>query len=183
MKSIVVSCLACALGAAAAAGAPAPSADEAGLDLIQARYAGTWTVSETAYATDFSRPGTKQYDITRDCAPTGAVLDCKLMAQGVQQGEQRFTWDAKAGSYRVDMDIGGHPQPELSLTVKDAAWTFLQEVPGPGGKPIQLRIQRQYRSPSEVSYSVDYSRDGASWTLMSKGTEVRRDETSTKPAP
>jgi hypothetical protein len=182
MRKLITSlCVVCAT--ATAADAPAPSADKAGLDLIQARYAGTWTVAETAYAPDFSRPGTKQYDITRDCVPTGTVLDCKLMAQGVQQGEQRFSWDAKAGSYRVDMDIGGHPQPVLSLTVKDAAWTFLQEVPGPDGKPIQLRIQRQYRSPSEVSYSVNYSRDGVHWTLMSKGTEVRRDETTAKPAP
>lgn len=176
-KAIVSLCFACAT--VAAANAPAPT----GLDLIQARYAGTWTVAETAYATDFSRPGSKQYDITRDCAPAGAVLDCKLMAQGVQQGEQRFTWDAKAGSYRVDMDIGGHSQPELTLTVRDAAWTFLQEVPGPDGKSLQLRIQRQYHSASEVSYSVNYSRDGVNWTLMSKGTEVRKDEAGPKPAP
>ena len=168
-SGIILLCLACA--AAAAADAPTP----AGIDLIQARYAGTWAVAETAYATDFSRAGTKQYDITRDCAPAGAMLDCKLMAQGALQGEQRFTWDAAAGAYHVDMDIGGRAQPPLTLTVKDAVWTFLETLPGPDGKPIQLRILRQYRSASEVSYSANFSRDGLSWTVMSRGTEIRKD--------
>lgn len=167
-SGIMLLCLACA--AAAAADAPMPAA----LDLIQARYAGTWAVAETAYATDFSRAGTRQYDITRDCAPAGTALDCKLMAQGTLQGEQRFTWDAAAGVYHVDMDIGGRPQPPLSLTVKDVVWIFLETLPGPDGKPIQLRILRQYRSAAEVSYSVNYSRDGLSWTVMSRGTEIRK---------
>jgi hypothetical protein len=157
---------------AAVADTPAP----AGLGDIQARYAGTWNITEEAYATDFSRPGNKQYEITRDCTPTtGAVLDCKLMAQGILQGEQRFTWDAASGIYHVDMDIGGRPQPSLTLTVKGASWSFLQAVPGPDGKPMQLRILRQYRSSTEVSYSASYSRDGVNWTLMTHGTEIRKD--------
>ena len=160
------------LGIAAVAMADPPS--PTGLDLIQARYAGSWHVEETGYASTFSRPGSKQYDITRDCAPAGAVLDCKLMAQGTLQGEQRFTWDAASGSYHVEMDIGSRPQPPLTLTVNGAAWTFLQTVPGPGGTPIQLRILRQYRTPTEVSYSASYSRDGTNWTLMTRGTEIRK---------
>jgi hypothetical protein len=160
----------CLWAAAALADTPAP----AGLDLIQARYAGTWTVAETAYATDFSRPGDKQYEITRDCALAGAVLDCKLMAQGALQGEQRFSWDAAASVYHVDMDIAGHPQPALTLSVKDATWAFLESVQGPDGKPMQLRILRQYHSATEVSYSVSYSRDGMKWTLMTRGTEIRQ---------
>lgn len=161
----------CLWAVTALADTPAPS----GLDLIQARYAGTWTVAETAYATDFSRPGDKQYEISRDCVLAGAVLDCKLMAQGALQGEQRFTWDAAAGVYHVDMDIAGHPQPALTLSVKDAAWTFLESVPGPDGKPMQLRILRQYHSATEVSYSASYSRDGVKWTPMTRGTEIRKD--------
>jgi hypothetical protein len=160
----------CLWASAAVADAPMPT----GLALIQARYAGTWTVQETAYASDFSRPGSKQYDITRVCVLANAVLDCQLMAQGSLQGEQRFTWDAATGVYHVDMDIAGHPQPTLALTVKEAAWTFQQEVPGPDGKPIQLRIQRQYRTATEVSYSVSYSRDGLKWTPMSRGTEIHK---------
>jgi len=176
-KAILLLGLACVT--AAAADAPALT----GLDLIQARYAGMWHVVEVGYDTDFSRAGTKEYDITRDCAPTGAVLDCKLMAKGALQGEQRFAWDAAADLYHVDMDIAGHPQPQLALSVRDAAWTFQQSVPGPDGKPMQLRIQRQYRSLAEVSYSVSYSRDGgAHWTLMSKGTEVKTDAAASKPA-
>ena len=161
----------CLWAAAAWADAPAPT----GLALIQARYAGTWAVDETAVATDFSRPGTKQYEISRDCALAGAVLDCKLMAQGSLQGEQRFSWDAAAGVYHVEMDIGGRPQPALSLSVKDATWTFLQTLPGPDGKPMQLRILRQYHSATEVSYSASYSRDGVGWTVMTRGTEIHKD--------
>ena len=156
----------------AAAWAAAPT----GLDLIQARYAGTWHVEEAGYDTDFSRASSKEYDITRVCTATGAVLDCKLLAEGALQGEQRFTWDAAAQLYHVEMDIGGHPQPALTLSVRDAAWWFQQDVPGPDGSTVRLRIQRQYRSATEVSYSVSYSRDGgAHWTLMSRGTEVRKD--------
>ncbi len=161
--------------AAGAADAPQSPVADSPLDLIQARYAGTWAVDETDYASDFSRAGTKQYEITRDCALAGTALDCKLMAQATLQGEQRFTWDAAAGTYHVDMDIASHPQPPLTLTVKGAAWTFLENPPGPDGKPLQLRIQRQYRSASEVSYSTSYSRDGVSWTVMNRGTEIRKD--------
>ena len=168
-KSILGLCLlSCA---ATAADAPAPT----GLDLIRARYSGTWRVEEADYATDFSRPGTKDYEITRTCTSTAAVLDCKLMAEGTQQGEQRFTWDAVASIYHVDMDISGRPQPRLTLSVKGVTWTFLQTVPGPDGKPIQLRILRQYHSGTEVSYSASYSRDGTNWTLMTRGTEIRKD--------
>ena len=156
---------------AASADPPAPT----GLDLTQLAYSGTWAVDETGFATDFTRAGTKQYELTRLCTQTAAVLDCKLMAQGALQGEQRFTWDAASGSYRIDMDIGGRPQPTFTLSVKGSSWTFQQTLPGPDGKPMQLRILRQYRSAGEVSYSVAYSRDGVAWTLMSRGTEIRKD--------
>lgn len=168
-KSILGLCLlSCA---ATAADAPAP----AGLDLIQTRYAGTWHVEEESYATQFSGPGTKEYEITRACTFAAAVLDCKLVAEGTQQGEQRFTWDAAAGIYHVEMDISGRPQPTLTLSVKGITWTFLQTVPGPAGKPIQLRILRQYHSGTEVSYSASYSLDGTNWALMTRGTEIRKD--------
>jgi hypothetical protein len=172
--AIVMSCL---WAAAAWADAPSPT----GLALIQARYAGTWAVEDAAYDTEVSRAGTRQYELTRDCALDGAVLDCKFMAQGVLQGEQRFTWDAAAGVYHVQMDIGGHPQPSLTLTVKDNTWTFLEETADRDGLPIKLRILRQYHSDTEVSSSAGYSRDGQHWTPMSRGTEIRKD--AAKPGP
>ena len=148
---------------------------ERGLAVIQARYSGTWKVEEADFDTEVSRAGTKQYDLTRDCVQKDAVLDCRLMAQGSLQGEQRITWDAASGSYHVEMDIAGHPQPPLVLTVKGNSWNFLEEVKDRDGRPIKLRIQRQYHSDSEVSISVGYSQDGEHWTVMSRGTEIRRD--------
>lgn len=150
--------------------APVPT----GLALVQARYAGTWAVEDAAYDTEVSRAGTKQYELTRDCAITGAVLECKFMAQGALQGTQRFTWDAAAGVYHVQMDIGGHLQPALTLTVKDRTWTFLEEAADRDGQPIKLRILRQYHSDTEVSVSAAYSRDGERWTVMSRGTEIHK---------
>ena len=160
----------CLLAAAAWADAPVPT----GLALIQARYAGTWHVEEADYDTEVSRTGTRQYDLTRDCTLKDAVLDCRLMAQGSLQGEQRISWDAAAGSYHVEMDIAGHPQPPLTLTVKGDAWNFLEEVKDRDGQPLTLRIQRQYHSDTEVSTSAGYSRDGVHWTPMSRGTEIRK---------
>ncbi|MGE5624417.1 MAG: hypothetical protein ACM3ZT_02600 [Bacillota bacterium] len=152
---------------------PAPPTTATGLALIQARYAGTWKVDETDFDTGVSRAGTKQYEITRDCALTGAMLDCKLMAEGALQGEQRFTWDAAAKVFHVDMDIGGRPQPPLTLTVRDNSWNFLQQVTDRNGNLLHLRIARQYHSDTEVSYSVGYSQDGTNWTVMSQGTEIK----------
>lgn len=157
--------------------APAPT----GLALIQARYSGTWAVEVAAYDTEVSRASTKQYELTRDCALDGAVLDCRFTAQGVLQGEQRFTWDAAAGVYHVQMEIGGRSQPPLTLTVKDNTWTFLEETADRDGQPIKLRILRQYHSDTEVSSRAGYSRDGQHWTLMSRGTEIRKN--AAKPGP
>lgn len=162
----------CFWAAAALADTPATSASDKALGVVQAGYAGTWNIDETDFLTDFSRAATKQYQLTRDCMLAGALLDCKLLAAGIQQGEQRFFWDAASNSYRVEMDVGTRSQPALTLTVNGSSWTFLQDLPGPGGKPMQLRIQRQYHSASEVSYSVSYSHDGQNWTSMSHGTEI-----------
>src|SRR5579871_828607 len=91
----------CLWAATAWADAPTPT----GLDLIQARYAGTWKVEDVSYDTEVTRAGTKEYELTRICVLSGTALDCKFMAQGALQGEQRFTWDAAAGVYHVDMDV------------------------------------------------------------------------------
>lgn len=163
----------CIVTAAAWADAPAPAAT--GLALIQARYAGTWKVEDTAYDTEVSRAGTKQYQLTRVCILTAALLDCKFMALGSLQGEQRFTWDSVAGVYHVDMDVAGHPQPPFVLTVKGNTWNFLEDVKDRDGQPVKLRILRQYHSDSEVSSSAAYSRDGVHWTVMSRGTELRQE--------
>lgn len=160
----------CLWAAGAWAAAPAPD----GLALVQARYAGTWAVEDADYDTEVSRAGTKQYELTRLCVLAGSVLDCKFMALGSLQGEQRFTWDAAAGVYHVEMDVAGHPQPPLTLTVKGNAWNFLEDVKDRDGHPITLRILRQYRSDTEVSVSAAYTRDGEHWTLMSRGTELRK---------
>ena len=165
---------------ATAAGAAPPTPARTGLALIQARYAGSWQVQEVAYDTAVSRAGTKQYEITRDCVLAAAVLDCKLMAQGSLQGEQRFTWDAASGIYHVDMDIAGHPQPPLSLAVKDSTWTFTEAMQDRAGLSMQLRMLRQYHSDAEVSYNAAYSQDGVHWTVMSRGTEIRK-EPAAKP--
>ena len=66
-KGMALLCVVC--GVAAAADMPAP----AGLDLIQARYAGTWDVAETTYATDFSRPGSKRYDACHPFHPNASL--------------------------------------------------------------------------------------------------------------
>jgi|GEM_PF-6844909 len=166
------------LFAASAAGAPpAPLASPAPapteLTLIQARYAGTWKVDNTDFDTAVTRAGEKQYVITRDCSVTGAVLDCKLTAEGKLQGEQRFTWDAASGSYDVEMEIGGRPQPPLKLTVTDNSWNLLQDLHDRDGNPLHYRITRQYRSDTEVSYSSGYSKDGTNWTVVSRGTEIK----------
>lgn len=153
----------------------ADSPASTGLALIQARYAGIWKVEDAAYDTEVSRAGTKQYELTRLCVLSGTVLDCKFMALGSLQGEQRFTWDPATGLYHVEMDIAGHPQPPFILTVKGNAWNFLEDVKDRDGQPIKLRILRQYHSDSEVSVSAAYSRDGVHWTLMSRGTEVRQE--------
>ena len=167
----VILAILCLLAAAARADTPAPT----GLALIQARYAGTWKVEDAAYDTEVSRAGTRQYELTRLCVLSGAMLDCKFMALGSLQGEQRFTWDPAAGLYHVEMDVAGHPQPPFILTVKGNAWNFLEDVKDRDGHPIKLRILRQYHSDSEVSVSAAYTRDGVHWTLMSRGTEVRQD--------
>jgi hypothetical protein len=70
------------------------------------------------------------------------------------------------------MEIGGHPQPPIILTVKGNTWIFLEDTVDRDGLPLKVRILRQYHSDSEVSSSAGYSRDGTHWTVMSRGTEV-----------
>ena len=163
-----------AFSAASLADAPPPASPEpTGLALILARYAGTYNVDETSFDTQYSRASSRQYLILRACTQTGAVLDCKLTAGGVLQGEQRFTWDAAAGVFHVDMDIGGRTQPPLTLTVQGETWTFLQPIQDATGAPMQYRIQRHYRTPTEVSYNAGFSRNGTDWVIMTRGTEIR----------
>lgn len=161
----------CLWAASAWADTPAPT----GLALIQARYAGTWKVEDADFDTEVTHAGTKQYELTRLCVLSGAVLDCKFMAQGALQGEQRFTWDPAAGVYHVQMDVAGHPQPPLTLTVRGNAWIFLEQTADRDSQPLTVRILRQYHSDSEVSVSAGYSRDSVHWTVMSRGTEILKD--------
>ena len=164
------------VSSAASAVPPIPAVPYTGLDLIQARYAGTYKVDETTSDTEFSRAGSRQYVLTRDCAVQGAALDCKLIAEGTVQGDQEFIWDPSAGVYHVEMTIGDRHQPTLTLSVKGDTWTFLQEIQDRDGKPLHYRIVRQYHSATEVSYSAGFSHDGTSWVLMTRGTELRSDE-------
>ena len=156
---------------AAAALADAPAADP--LDAVAAQFSGNWNVDVQSFDTEFSRAGSQAYLEQRDCARVDAFLTCKITANGALQSVLSFSWDATAGVYRVKENVGGKPQPDMTLTIKGTLWNFAQETQDRYGKPLHYRITRSYRTATGASYSTGFSRNGTDWVMLTKGTEIK----------
>lgn len=169
MKTIWL--MAAGLLASVSALADAPAADP--LAAIAAQFSGAWKVDVQSFTTEFSREGSQSYVEQRDCARVDAMLTCKITANGTLQSVLSFTWDPAGSVYRLQENVGGKPQPDMTLTIKGTLWTFLQETHDAYGAPLHYRITRSYRSASGASYSTGFSRNGTDWVILTKGTEIK----------
>lgn len=169
MKTICL--MAAALLAPVSALADTPAADP--LAVVAAQFSGNWKVDVQSFATEFSREGSQSYVEQRDCARVDAMLTCKVTANGTLQSVLSFAWDLPAGVYRVQENVGGKPQPDMTLTIRGTLWTFLQETHDAYGVPLHYRITRSYRSATGASYSTGFSRNGTDWVILTKGTEIK----------
>jgi hypothetical protein len=157
--------------AAVTALADAPATDP--LDAVASQFSGNWNVDVQSFDTEFSRAGSQAYLEQRDCARVDAMLSCKITANGVLQSVLSFSWDAAAGVYRVKENVGGKPQPDLTLTIQGKLWTFMQETHDAYGAALHYRITRSYRTTTGASYTAGFSRNGTDWVMLIKGTEIK----------
>lgn len=161
--------------AAALAVAPvwADAPEVSGLDRLAAVFPGTWKTAGQTFDSQFTKAGIQAYTTVRDCWREDEEFKCVFVVNGRLQLFDIFSWNAGDGLYRETQITPEGRQPDFHIFVKDATWTYDQDIETQGGKVVHYRIVRSYTSPTSAGYLYEYSMDGKTWTPIAKGVETR----------
>ena len=170
LRAIVFMSMLLSAGTALADGA-APT----GLDRLAQLLPGTWKTVGQTFDTQFTKAGPQTYNTVRDCWREGAEYKCVFVVNGQLQLFDIFSWDAADGLYQEIQITPQGRQPVFHLSVKNATWTYDQEIESHDGHVVHYRIVRSYTGPKTADYLYEYSLDGKDWTPIAKGTESRID--------
>ena len=154
------------MAGAAAAGAPQ------GLDKVMA-YAGTWKTDTRHFDTPYSKASHETATLQNDCWRSGGFLACRQIVDGDPKALLVFMYDSKTDrytSYPIPA-TGGEVHPG-SLIIQGDTWTFPWDYTE-AGKTTHFRVVNVWSSPDNIRFRQEYSADGAHWTLMAEGEEVR----------
>ena len=162
-----------AVSAALPALADTPAA--AGLDRLAQVMPGTWKTVGQTFDSQFTKAGPQTYTTVRDCWREGTEYRCVFVVNGQLQLFDIFSWDAGDGLYQQIQITAQGKQPVFHISVKNATWTYDQDIESHDGHVVHYRIVRNYTTAKSADYLYEYSMDGKDWTPIAKGTETRVD--------
>jgi hypothetical protein len=173
LKAIALTLCSCIAGLTATAPAVADASADAALDKLAAAFGGTWKTSGESFKTQYTEGGKDEFTTLRDCWPTRDTLRCVLIKDGKLMAELVFTYNVESGVYDEAEITPNGRTAGFTVTVKDNAWTFRQDVTDNAGNALQYELVRTYTSPTLVEYHSEYTRNGKEWIGMAKGTETK----------
>ncbi|MFI4920128.1 MAG: hypothetical protein ACHQAZ_00640, partial [Gammaproteobacteria bacterium] len=124
---------------AAPAYADTPPAPPAGLDRLATVLPGTWHTLGNTFDSQFTKAGPQTYTTVRDCWQEGGEYKCVFVVKGQLQLFDIFDWDAVDGIYQETQITPQGKQPTFHIFVKDATWTYDQDIESKGGQVVHYR--------------------------------------------
>ena|SRR5579859_1560663 len=147
----------------------------AGIERLAQLLPGTWKTTGQTFDSQFTKAGPQAYTTVRDCWREDPEYKCVFLVSGQLQLFDIFSWDAGDGIYQETQFTPQGKQPMFHVSVKNATWTYDQEIESHDGHVVHYRIVRSYTTPKSADYLYEYSMDGKDWTPIAKGTESRID--------